>query len=396
MIQSATFWFVLSGACVVYWRLPQRWRLTFLAVVSYGYLASLEPVGVTALIAWTLLFFYVAPAALREKRYATLVLSGLILSVLSHLIWYKYVPAFIAFLEGATPGLAIAAPLGISYFTFKLIHYAVETARGNITNRSLSTFFCYIFLFPIFTAGPIERFDHFLANIETRFDPQSAVEGLTRIAFGLIKIFLIAKLIQAGMQPLGIPTAERLIATFNTVEIWKVWAFLALTYLYAYVDFSAYTDIAIGASRLFGIKIMENFNFPILAVNISDFWKRWHMTLAGWCQTYIYMPVLARTRTPYAAVFITFTAMGLWHGATMGWLLWGLYHATGVALYMTWARYARRFGWWRVAARSRLKYLGIPLTFAFITGSYAFSSTNHGGLIALQTFLLLFGIRTEI
>ena len=119
-------------------------------------------------------------------------------------------------------------------------------------------------------------------------------------------------------------------ANIDTIAIWKVWGFLALTYLYAYLDFSAYTDIAIGASRLFGIKIMENFNFPILAINISDFWKRWHMTLAGWCQTYIYMPVMARTRTPYAAVFATFTMMGLWHGATAGWLLWGLYHATGV------------------------------------------------------------------
>ena len=136
-----------------------------------------------------------------KGAHSTLVLTGLVVAVLSYLIWHKYIPAFMAFLGESSPGLAIAAPLGISYFTFKLIHYGVETTRGNITDRSLSAFFCYIFLFPIFTAGPIERFDHFLANIETRFDPQSAAKGLTRMIFGLIKIFLIAKLIQPGVLP---------------------------------------------------------------------------------------------------------------------------------------------------------------------------------------------------
>ena len=148
-------------------------------------------------------------------------------------------------------------------------------------------------------------------------------------------------------------------------------------------------------SRLFGIRILENFNFPILAANISEFWKRWHMTLAGWCQIYVYMPVLARARSPYAAVYATFTAMGLWHGATAGWLMWGLYHATCVALYMAWARHARRYGWWRTATRGRARYLGIPFTFLAVSASYAFSSTNAGGWMAVRVFLTLFGIRTD-
>jgi alginate O-acetyltransferase complex protein AlgI len=383
---------VLFGSAAIFWTLPARLRFSFLSVASFLYLTSLEPVGIPLLVLWTILFFFVAPKALREKRHSELVLLGLVLSILGYLCWEKYIPILAAALDDASPGVAIGAPLGVSYFTFKLIHYAVETSRGNIKNRSLSTFFAYIFLFPIFTAGPIERYDHFTANIEQSFNGQMIAEGLTRIAHGLIKIMLIAKLVAPANVGLGIPqNTEALTSNLGEIAVLKVWVFFALMYLYAYLDFSAYSDIAIGASRLFGIRIMENFRFPVLAINISDFWKRWHMTLAGWCQSYIYLPVLARTRTPYVAVFATFTAMGLWHGATFGWLLWGLYHATGVALYLTWTRYARELDWWRAATRSRWKYLGIPLTFAFVTGSYAFSSTG-GGLMSVQVFLSLFGI----
>lgn len=394
MIQSPWFWLVLFGSAVAFWLLPQRFRFPFLSATSFLYLASLEPVGVPIFMVWTVLFFFVAPQALRERRYAKLALIGLVLSILGYLCWEKYLPVLLAAMSDATPGVAIAAPLGISYFTFKLIHYAVETARGNIKNRSLPTFFTYIFLFPIFTAGPIERFDHFTSNLEHKFSGQMTAEALTRIAYGLIKIMLIAKLVSPDHVGFGIPnSAEALVSSLNDVGALKVWGFLALTYLYAYLDFSAYTDIAIGASLLFGIRIMENFRFPILAVNISDFWKRWHMTLAGWCQNYVYLPVLARTRTPYLAVYATFIAMGIWHGAAFGWLFWGLYHASGVALYMTWVRYARRYEWWRAGVRSRWKYVGIPFTFAFVTGSYAFSSAGGGAFVSIQVFLALFGIR---
>lgn len=395
MIQTGTFWLVVFGSVAVYWLLPRPLRLGFLALASYLYFASIDPVGVTALVAWVLLFFYAAPAALRDRRRAALVLNGLVAAILGYLIWQKYLPAFLGFIGHASPGIAIAVPLGISYYTFKLIHYAVETARGNITDRSLPRFFCYIFLFPIFTAGPIERFEHFKANIAERFEAQTAAEGLIRIAHGLIKIFLIAQLVQPQHFGRGIPvTAAAVLEKADSIAAWQTWAFLILTYLYAYLDFSAYSDIAIGTSRLFGIRIMENFRFPVLALNITDFWKRWHMTLAAWCQSYVYMPVLARTRMPYAAVYSTFVAMGLWHGATGGWFLWGVYHGSGVALYTFWARRMRGKGWWRKAQGSGWKYLGIPLTFLFASGSYAFSSAPEGAWSGIRIFLLALGMRT--
>lgn len=395
MIQTGTFWLVVFGSVAVYWLLPRPLRLGFLAIASYLYLASMDPLGVSVLIGWTVLVFHVAPATVRGRNKAGLVLSGLVIAILGYLIWQKYLPAFLDLMGHASPGVAVAVPLGISYFTFKLIHYAVETSRGNIRDSSISGFFCYILLFPIFTAGPIERFEHFQANIADRFQPQDMAGGLIRIAHGLIKIFLIAHLVRPSDFGMGVPpTAAALLEMKDTVAPWQTWAFLILTYLYAYLDFSAYSDIAIGTSRLFGIRIMENFRLPVLALNITDFWKRWHMTLAAWCQSYVYMPVLARTRMPYVAVFATFIAMGLWHGATGGWFLWGVYHASGVAGYTMWARRMRGKAWWRKAQGSRLKYLGILPTFLFVAGSYAFSSAPEGAWSGIRIFLLAFGTRT--
>jgi len=394
MIQSPVFWIVLAASALIFWRLPERFRFTFLSLVSYGYLAWLEPVGATVLIGWVLLFFFVAPHAMAKEKRGHLILTGLVLVILSYLAWHKYLPVLWDLYQGASVGVTIAAPLGISYFTFKLIHYAIETARGNITDRSLPRFFCYIFLFPIFTAGPIQRFDRFIANTETTWNRETTIEGITRIIHGLIKVFVIAQLLNPAHLGNGVPVdANQLIARFDDLAFWQIWAFLAVTYLFAYMDFSAYSDIAIGASRLFGFRIMENFNWPILAVNIQDFWKRWHMTLAAWCQSYVYMPVMARTRTPYAAVFATFVAMGIWHGAAPGWVMWGLYHASGLALYMTWARYWRKSPKWRELIKSKARYLGLPLTFAFVTGSYAFSSMDGSFGTSIMVFLALFGIR---
>src|SRR5262249_40035173 len=156
-------------------------------------------------------------------------------------------------------------------------HYAIETARGRITDRSLDKFLAYVFLFPIFTAGPIERYDHFLRNLAIRPDGTIIATGLTRIAYGLIKVTIVAKFVEhlPGHFLPG-PTLSPEVATTR-----QAWGFVVTSYLQEYVNFSAYSDVAIGASLLFGIRIMENFNFPVIATNISDFWRRWHMTLSG-------------------------------------------------------------------------------------------------------------------
>ncbi len=386
MIQSPLFWLLLMVAVVVFWIIPRSLRDGFLSAASFAYLASLDPSSVIALLGWSVVFYLASPRAAKPGGVRRVILPLLILMIIGNLAFYKYVPQITPLLSGEGVPASVVVPLGISYFTFKLIHYSIEVARGNITDRSFQRFSCYVFLFPIFTAGPIERFDHFLAQRDESWRLQTTVEGATRILHGLIKMFVFARLIQPS------ESVASLVAGLGELEVYKLWGVLLRTYLYAYMDFSAYSDIAIGAARLFGFRIMENFNLPILAFNIREFWRRWHMTLAGWCQAYVYLPVIGLTRRPYVAVYATFLAMGLWHGGSWNWVFWGLYHATGVSVNLTWQRVKRKLGWsrepgliWRGA--------GVALTFAFVTGSYAFSSTVRlGPWAAVRVFARLFGV----
>lgn len=377
MITDWIFWLFLAIGVPVFWALKAPYRLPFLGALSFAYLIRLEPWSILALAAWTVAFYRLVPLIAKQGRSRRL-LPLLVLAVLGYLAYFKYLPRLLAAVSPEPMLAHVAVPLGISYFTFKLIHYAIEVSRGNIRGHSFGEFACYIFLLPIFTAGPIERFDHFLAQREQHWQLQSTAEGLTRIAHGLIKKFVIGNLL---LFPLfgSVTNGGELLERLSELPTYKLWGFCILTFLYLYLDFSAYSDIAIGASRLFGLRIMENFNWPILAQNISLFWKRWHMTLAGWCQSYVYMPTIGLTRNPYVATYATFAAIGLWHSASVGWLAWGLYHATGISVYGYWNRERRRRKW-RGLDRPGWRWLGVPITFAFVSAGSALTALDaHGG-----------------
>jgi alginate O-acetyltransferase complex protein AlgI len=161
----------------------------------------------------------------------------------------------------------------------------------------------------------------------------------------------------------------------STPRIW--WHFL-ISFLIFYLDFSAYSDIAIGASRLFGLRIMENFNWPILAPSIGHFWRRWHMSLASWCQLYIYIPLIGLTRNPYAASYAAFFIIGLWHAGTWGWILWGLYHGTGIAAFVYWSQLKRRR---KLAIPDSFPFrlAGNMATLAFVSAAGVFPALDMAG-----------------
>ena len=151
-----------------------------------------------------------------------------------------------------------------------VLNYLIEQRRGNFPTHTLADFLSYIFLMPIFTAGPIERFEHFIANRETRFHVDQVVEGVFRIAVGVIKKFWAGTLVAEAMQQVTGGTVLTMLEHLNLVSPHRVWAYLFLALISIYLDFSAYTDIAIGASRLFGLRIMENFNLPFIAEYAGD------------------------------------------------------------------------------------------------------------------------------
>ncbi|MGA2500903.1 MAG: MBOAT family O-acyltransferase [Tepidisphaeraceae bacterium] len=326
-------------------------------------------------------------AAFRTYRWT---LPLLLLVALGYLAVFKYFFPRYAPAGGGRPALI---PLGISYFTFKFIHYVIEVARGSIKDRSPWQFLGYIFLFPTFSSGPIERFDHFLANQDTQLRLQTVVEGLTRIMHGLIKKLVIVEIVLARAYAMA--ADPNLLHPRMPPGSLHLWGLAITSYFYLYMDFSGYCDIAIGAARLFGIRIMENFDWPILAANIGVFWKRWHMTLAGWCQSYIYMPVLGLTRNTTVALYATFIAIGLWHEGALPWLAWGLYNATGILVFQYWVRFKRRMKW-NALDRGIFRYVGIPITFLFVSAGevlvFAAARTPHD-MLRLMARLAFIQIR---
>lgn len=369
MVQSVDFWLLLALSVCGYWLAPSSLRLPALAAVSFVYLVTLDSTSACWLAAWTVLFYWFTGNAgptgkLRDKT------SLLIISVLTVLVGYKYLGPLLASSIGETPGKNWLIPLGISYYSFKLIHYAIEKSRGNITNRSFGQFACYLFLFPIFSAGPIERYEHFVATTQRFWSMDLAVEGLTRIAHGLVKKGFIIALVLTPLYG-WTNTQTMLIESLDSLSPYRVWYFVLLSFVISYIDFSAYSDIAIGCSRLFGFRIAENFNFPYLASDLSDFWRRWHISLVTWLQSYVYLPLIGLTRNTHLSTLGTFVSIGLWHAGTLNWLCWGIFHAIGLNIQASWTRYRRKRKW-TIFNHKVWKILCIPLTFCYAGAGYLF------------------------
>lgn len=350
MITTPLWWLFLLLGPVAYWLMPVRMRAGALAISSLALLASYAPIGVAIMVAIGVLVFTAYRATpdetglLAQLGRSRLLVWGLFL----YFFMGKGLPQLAAALAGDQSAFSLSVPLGLSYFSFRLLHYALEMRRGGLPAHRFDDFAAWLMFAPIFAAGPIERFEHFLAHRETRFSPQMTGEGVLRIGEGLVKKFVLAAAVMALINryyPMGVIGLVEQLDRASPIDVWR---FLALMLLYTYLDFSAYSDIAIGSGRLFGLKIMENFNFPLLATSLNAFWQRWHMTLAAFVRHYVYLPVIGLTRNPYLAGIATFAAMGLWHEFwPWHWLLWGLWHGLGMAALLWWAR-------WRMKARVRL------------------------------------------
>jgi alginate O-acetyltransferase complex protein AlgI len=257
-------------------------------------------------------------------------------------------------------------PLGISFFTFEFAHYAMDRYRGKAEKGSVADYMAFILFFPTMVAGPIKRYQDFVPKLRTISDEWALdwQRGITRILTGLAKKFAIADLLTAYTNHLNradIAQAQRVM-----LPIWL------LAYgIKIYADFSAYSDIAIGSARLFGIRVPENFDWPYLRTNIADFWRRWHMSLTSWLIDYIYIPLggsRVRGERVYANILVTMLISGIWHGAGIHFVVWGLLHGVMLAIRRAW----RLFRPMPVVA-SRWSQIGSwALTFVAVNLAWAF------------------------
>lgn len=260
----------------------------------------------------------------------------------------------------------ILLPLGLSYLIFKLISYLTDIHWGLTSKGNLVEFFTYTSMFTIFVAGPIERFERMNPQIKNRikFDRANVTVGFERIVLGLFKKAVIADWIGFFIHSVWENPNE---FTFCVKALALIGYALQL-----YMDFAGYSDIAIGASRLFGIKIMENFNNPYLQQNISQFWRSWHISLSDWIRDYVFFPLsrLSGNRT-YNILFVPIIAMavcGLWHGSAWHFALWGMWHGAGIAFLQYWNAFKRKNKKLaRIAKTKSFNNVSILLTFTFVT-----------------------------
>lgn len=234
--------------------------------------------------------------------------------------------------------LDILLPIGLSFVVFQTLSYTIDVYRGHCeARRSWVDVALYISFFPQIIAGPIVRASHFLPQLDVRpaLEEKQGAQGLLRIAKGLVKKLLIADLLAANL-------IDRVFASPDLYTPVEVWAATFGYTLQIYYDFSAYSDVAIGAAALFGFHIPENFNRPYKAKNLPEFWKRWHISLSTWLRDYLYIPLGGNQRGRLLTlrnVMITMILGGIWHGASWRMALWGGVHGVGLCL--------TRLFWWR-------------------------------------------------
>ena len=227
--------------------------------------------------------------------------------------------------------LKVILPVGISFYTFQALSYSIDVYRKSIRpTHDIVEFFAYISFFPQLVAGPIERATNLLPQFQKKrqFDYGLAVDGCRQMLWGFAK-----KLIIADNCATIVNDNWHLYATLPAVSLFLLGVLFTFQ---IYCDFSGYSDIAIGCGKLFGIRLMRNFNYPYFSRSIPEFWRRWHISLTTWFRDYIYFPIggsrCSKSKT-IRNVFVVWGVSGLWHGANWTFVCWGLYHATLLAIY---------------------------------------------------------------
>jgi alginate O-acetyltransferase complex protein AlgI len=343
-----TPWFLLFVAVVVvvFWLLRRpAWRLGWLAtacVIFHAHFAG--PAGVLPIVVLMIITFFAG----RSRRPAACLTA--MIACVAALCFYKYALFLIGSLvaplsaglsatlsrntRGIMPG---APPLAVSFFVFEFVHYLFEVRKGGEPIRSPLKFLLFAIFFPSLVAGPIKRYTQFLPSLEAaaraRASSEEFAAGLRRVALGFFK-----KVIVADNLTLYIDAAQPNFAGNGLFERWFVLAAIALRIL---LDFSGYSDIAIGTAQLLGVRLPENFNWPYAARDLQDFWQRWHISLSSWIRDYVYIPLGGSRHGVMRRgfnVFVAFALCGLWHGPAWHFMLWGIYHGAGLAVCATYER----------------------------------------------------------
>jgi len=313
-------------AALLFHVLPKKWQWIWLLLISIVFLALWDIFFFVILIFITGMTYFlgrqIEDKQPEEESRVSFYLGIGIISCVVILLIFKYGPQLTNLFS-----YQILMPLGISYYTFQAISYLMDIYSGKIrAERHFGYYAIYLGFFPKLFVGPIERAGPFIKQMKNgiNFDYQTFLYGIVRTFWGLFKKVMVVNRLAVIVENV-----------FSTPEIFsgaELWVGVFLCGFYIYFDFSAFIDIAIGISQLFGIKLTENFKRPYLATSITDFWRRWHISLSSWLRDYIFIPLNFETRRASGKIaqciniMLTFLISGIWHGSAFNFIVWGGMH----------------------------------------------------------------------
>ena len=374
LFTSATFiWFHLA-VLVLRWLLPAAASGPLLLVSSYAFYLSWGPIYGLLIFAMTFAGWAGGLWIERSPDRKKLLLGAFVTGFLAVLAYFKYTNFLLAQWQAMSSlwgghfqasRFDILLPLGISFFTFEVISYVIDVYRGEPAERKLWRFSLYVAYYPHLIAGPIVRAHELLPNLRRtdRFDSDRFSEGLWVMLMGYVKKAVIADNLS--------PFADAVFAHPERYGTLGVWAGVLAYTGQIYCDFSGYTDIARGASLTLGYPLPDNFDYPYLSLSITEFWRRWHMTLSRWLRDYLYISLGGNRHgrlMQYRNLFLTMLLGGLWHGANWTFVIWGAWHGTLLAVHKLWDETLRPYAWakrlrglWAYKALALLVTLGMAV-----------------------------------
>jgi D-alanyl-lipoteichoic acid acyltransferase DltB (MBOAT superfamily) len=387
LFNSIHFLFFFAIMATLYFALPYRFRWALLLVASYIFYMSLKPAYILFITILTLIIYYaglqMGRTEIKSKRKKFLILAVLV--NFGFLFMFKYYEflnhSFKVIFEHyhlsyEIPALHFILPVGISFYTFKSLSYAIDVYRGDKSpEKHLGYFALYVAFFPQLLAGPIERATRFLPQLYEKFDfdyPR-VTRGLKLMLWGLFQKMVIADNLATLVD-----------SVYNDPTHHQGISLILATLFFAfqiYCDFSGYSDIAIGAAQVLGIKTMDNFNRPYFSISIPEFWGRWHISLSTWFRDYFYIPMGGnRVAIPrwYANLFIVMLICGFWHGANWTFVVWGGLHG----IYLVFSAFTQniREKVHKVIGFDRIPrlhhYLKVLVTFCLVCFAWIFFRAN--------------------
>lgn len=376
IFNSFNFLIVFPLLFLLYYLIPVKqlkWRNGYLLAVSYLLYANWKPAYALILLGVTAVTFFVARALERAlQRKKIMVVGGVILTLLPLLIfkYYNFINESIGALLIVTgfkfqlPGLNWAIPMGISFFTFQAVGYLLDVYHRRIeAERNFLTYALFVSFFPSIVAGPINKASLVIPQLKAMrpyFNYSKAVEGLKMLLWGMFM-----KVVVADRVALYVDTVFPSYMNYTGVT-----CFVAsiLYTIQIYTDFAGYSLMAIGVGKTLGFELTENFRRPYFAVSVTDFWRRWHISLSTWLKDYVYIPLggsrCSKLRN-YWNIFVTFLVSGIWHGANWTFIVWGIWHGLFQIVEKAIGQQKCEYGWFGKSIKIAVTFLLVNFAWIF-------------------------------